>query len=181
MFDLVAGAVSAVAKTVQTVVQLYSGITNMLTISKGDTQRPVKLREDVDRRVQEDRRRSSVDMRLRVGLWYQYHRATRAGEFDPFPRNQYLRAKVEEALLPEMLKYEFRLGDKDTPILPSFALSSALDFLWSHAEIGCNAAGESMAVYALNAVAEHLSRTHNVAVVDRRKADRRSAKAASGS
>jgi hypothetical protein len=149
----------------------------MLTVSKGETQRPIKLRDDSDRRVQEDRRQSSVDMRLRVGLWYQYHRATRAGEFDSFPRNQYLRTKVEEALLPEMLKYEFHLRDKDAPVPSSFALSSALDFLWAHPEIGCNAAGESMAVYAVNAVAEYLTRTFNVGVIDRRKADRRSAQA----
>jgi hypothetical protein len=150
----------------------------MLTISTEETPRPPKSREAVDRRMQEDRRKSSVDMRLRVGLWYQYHRATRAGEFDALPRNSYMRAKVQEALLPEMHKYEFAQRDNNSPAVPSCALNTAVDFLWSHPELGCNAAGEPMAVYTVNGISEYLVRNFKVTVIDRRKADRRSAVAA---
>jgi hypothetical protein len=158
------------------VVQLFSG-KKMLTISTGESQRPLKLRDGIDRRFLEDRRRSPVDMRLRVGLWYQYHRATRAGEFDPFPRDQYKRPKVEEALLPEMHKYEFRHRESNAPASPPCALARALDFLWAHPELGCNTVGESTAAYAINSLAEYLVRTFHVTVIDRRKADRRAAQA----
>jgi len=149
----------------------------MLTISTGEAQRPLKLRDGIDRRVLDDRRRSSVGMRLRVGLWYQYHRSTRAGEFDPFPRDQYRRGNIEEALLPEIFKYEFSQPENSSPVPASCALTTAVDFLWAHPEIGCNAAGESMAVYAINAISDYLVSTFHVAVLDRRKADRRAAQA----
>jgi hypothetical protein len=149
----------------------------MLTISTDEAPRPPKSRDGVDRRTQEDRRKSSVDMRLRVGLWYQYHRATRAGEFDALPRNAYMRSKTQDALLPEIHKYEFAQRDTDLAAAPSGALTAALDFLWSHAELGCNAAGEPMAVYTVNALSEYLIRTFKVTVIDRRKADRRSVSA----
>jgi len=116
-------------------------------------------------------------MRLRVGLWYQYHRSTRAGEFDPFPRDQYRRGNIEEALLPEIFKYEFSQPENSSPVPASCALTTAVDFLWAHPEIGCNAAGESMAVYAINAISDYLVSTFHVAVLDRRKADRRAAQA----
>jgi hypothetical protein len=112
-------------------------------------------------------------MRLRVGLWYQYHRATRAGEFDALPRNPYKRGKLLEALLPEMQKYEFRQRDNGSFVPPSCALSVAVDFLWSHPELGCNAAGEPMAVYTINAISDYLVRGFEVGVIDRRKSDRR--------
>ncbi len=149
----------------------------MLTISTGEAQRPLKLREGIDRRVLDDRRHSSVEMRLRVGLWYQYHRSTRAGEFDPFPRDQYKRGKIEEALLPEIFKYEFSQRENRSPLGASRALATAVDFVWAHPEVGCNATGESMAVYAINAISEYLVRMFHVAVIDRRKADRRAARA----
>jgi len=178
MLERIASAVSVFAETTRSVVQLFFGI-KMLTISRGEVQRPLKLRDGMDRRVHEDRRRSPVGMRLRVGLWYQYHRATRAGEFDPFPRNQYTRAKIEDALLPEIHKYEFCLRQNNTQTSPSCALSRALDFLWANPELGCNAARESTAVYAINSLAEYLVQTFSVTVIDRRQADRRAAKASS--
>ena len=145
----------------------------MLTISTNEGPRAPKSREGLDRRTQDDRRKSSVDMRLRVGLWYQYHRATRAGEFDPLPRTSYMRAKIQDALLPEMHKYEFAQHETDTAVTPSCALAEAVDFIWSHPEIGCNAASEPRAVYTVNGVSEYLVRTFKVTVIDRRKADRR--------
>jgi hypothetical protein len=157
---------------------------NMLTATTREkitveVPRPLKLRDGDDRRLQNDRRQSSVSMRLRVGLWYQYHRATRAGEFDPFPRNQYKRSLIEEALLPEVAKYEFSRSDNQSRSGAAAALAEAVDFLWAHPEVGCNAAGESMAVYAINAISEYLVRTFTVNIVDRRKSDRRAAQAAS--
>ncbi len=153
----------------------------MLTLSTGEAQRPMRLRDGVDRRVHEDRRHSSVGMRLRVGLWYQYHRATRAGEFDRFTRDPYKRTRIEEALLPEIFKYEFFQRGQAVPVPASRALANAVDFLWAHPEIGCNAAGESMAVYAINAITEYLVRTFDVTVIDRRKADRRAMQTSAGS
>ena len=151
----------------------------MLTISTGEAPRSPKSREGVDRRTQGDRRKSSVDMRLRVGLWYQYHRGTRAGEFDPLPRNPYMKSKLQDALLPEMIKYEFFQRDGGAEVTPSCALVNAVEFIWAHPELGCNAAGEPMAVYTVNGVSEYLVRTYKVTVIDRRKADRRSASAGS--
>jgi hypothetical protein len=181
MFEPFASAVIAFAKAVQSVVQLFSGIKTMLTISTGETQRPLKLRDGIDRRVQPDRRKSSVDMRLRVGLWYQYHRATRAGEFDQLPRDSYRRARLQEDLLPEMHRYEFHHRDNGSPVTPSYALNSAIDFLWSHPELGCNAGGDPTAVYTMNAISEYLVRTFNVSVLDRRKTERRTVSASSAS
>jgi len=151
----------------------------MLTVTTSETSsrdvRPLKPRDGADRRVQDDRRRSSVSMRLRIGLWYQYHRATRAGEFDPFARDQYKRSRIEEALLPEVVKYEFIRTDNQALVPAASALADAVDFLWAHPEVGCNATGESMAVYAINAISEYMVRTFKVTLVDRRKADRRTA------
>lgn len=146
----------------------------MHTISTDEAPRPLKSREGADRRHQADRRKSPVDMRLRVGLWYQYHRSTRAGEFDPLPRNPYQRTKLQDGLLPEIYKYEFSHGEGGSCVPPGAALSNAVDFLWSHPDLGCNAAGESTAVYTINAIAEYLVRTFKVTVIDRRKNDRRS-------
>ena len=148
----------------------------MLNTSTVEIQRAMRLREGEDRRTQSDRRRSSVDMRLRVGLWYQYHRATRAGEFDPFPRSEYKRVILLEALMPEMLKYEFFNMETGGAVTAAEALTQATDFLWSCPKVGCNAAGESMAVYAVNAVAEFVCRTFKVETIDRRKDDRRTRK-----
>jgi hypothetical protein len=182
MFELITSSASALAKTVQAVAQLCLGMkTKMLTISTGEAQRPLKLRDGIDRRVREDRRRSSVGMRLRIGLWYQYHRATRAGEFDAFPRDQHKRVKIEEALLPEIGRYEFRRRENLAPVPARCALADAVDFVWAHPEVGCNATGESMAVYAINAISDYLERSFQVAVVDRRKADRRAARASTNS
>lgn len=147
----------------------------MLTISTDEAYRPPREREGLDRRQQGDRRKSSVDMRLRVGLWYQYHRATRAGEFDALHRNSYMRTKLQEALLPEMHKYQFAQRETDSDVAPLCALTAAIDFLWAHPELGCNGAGEPMAVYTVNGISEYLVRTYKVTVIDRRKTDRRSA------
>jgi hypothetical protein len=117
-------------------------------------------------------------MRLRVGLWYQYHRSTRAGEFDPLPRNPYTRGKLLEALMPEATKYDFVHRDTGASLPASCALTYAVDFLWSQPKLGCNAAGEPVAVYTISALAEYLVRTFKVTLVDRRKADRRLASAA---
>jgi len=145
----------------------------MLTISTDEVPRLPKSREGVDRRTDTDRRKSSVDMRLRVGLWYQYHRATRSGEFDTLLRNPYTCGKVHESLLPEMHKYEFFERDRGAQVPPASALTAAIEFLWSHPELGCNAAGEPMAVYTINGISEYLVRTFKVNVIDRRKTDRR--------
>jgi len=150
----------------------------MLTLTTGEVPRPSKSRDGTDRRNQEDRRKSSVEMRLRVGLWYQYHRSTRAGEFDPLPRNPYMHGKLQDALLPEMHKYEFSQRVDDSAVTPSCALATAVDFLWSHPELGCNVAGEPRAVYTVNSLSDYLIRTFKVNVIDRRKAERRSASAA---
>jgi len=149
----------------------------MLTVSTNEIPRIPKSREGIDRRTGSDRRKSSVDMRLRVGLWYQYHRATRAGEFDTLLRSSYMRGKVHESLLPEMHKYEFSERGNDAPVSPSSALTAAIEFLWSHPDLGCNAAGEPMAVYTVNSISEYLVRMFKVNVIDRRKADRRTASA----
>jgi hypothetical protein len=145
----------------------------MVTISTDETPRPKRMRDEIDRRTREDRRKSPIDMRLRVGLWYQYHRATRSGEFDPLPRNAYRRSKLQEGLLPEVYKYEFFHRDTHSYVSPVAALAGALDFLWSHPETGCNVAGEATAVYTINAIAEYLCRLFEVKMIDRRKTERR--------
>ena len=61
---------------------------------------------------------------------------------------------------------------------PSQALAAAVDFLWSHPELGCNAAGQPMAVYTVNGISEYLVRNFKVIVIDRRKSERRSTAAA---
>ena len=73
-----------------------------------EIRREIKMRNGLDRRNAIERRCSSLPMRLRVGLWLQYHRETRAGEFDPFPRDYSHKAKLRSGLVPEMGKYEFR-------------------------------------------------------------------------
>ena len=177
MSDLIAGAVGGLAKAVQSVVKLFSqNKKKMLTISAGEVERTLRMRDGFDRRVNGDRRQSPIDMRLRVGLWYQYHRVTRAGEFDPLPRDPYRQAKFAGALLPEMDKYEFLSRGDHSGIEASCALASAVDFLWAHPELGCNPSGESAAAYAVNQIADYLVATFDVRVVDRRKADRRAAK-----
>ena len=87
--------------------------------------------------------------------------------------------KLQEALLPEMHRYEFAQRDTDSAVSPSCALTAAIDFLWSHPELGCNAAGEPMAVYTVNAISEYLVRNLKVTVIDRRKSDRRTSVATS--
>ena len=140
-----------------------------------ETQRPIKMRNGLDRRNGCERRSSSVGMRLRVGLWLQYHRETRAGEFEPFSRDFSQKAKLQSGLTPEMRNYEFLKKSDNQPICPSNALACAINQLWANPKLGCNLAGESLAVYAINEIASYLSANHDICRLDRRKTERRAA------
>lgn len=142
-----------------------------------EIQRAIKSRNGLDRRSGTDRRCSTLQMRLRVGLWLQYHRVTRAGEFDFFPRDYSHKAKLLQGLTPEMVKYEFRDKESGKLTAPPCALARSLDHLWANPQLGCNLAGESTAVYAMNEIEAYLSATFKVGRLDRRKEDRRAAQA----
>ncbi len=98
-----------------------------------------------------------------------------AGEFEPFSRDFSHKAKLQSGLTPEMGKYEFLEKSGHQPICPSNALACALDHLWADPKLGCNLAGESLAVYAMNEIASYLWANYDICRLDRRKTERRTA------
>ncbi len=139
---------------------------------------PRKLRErsGVDRR-RDGERRQDLKLRLRRGLWLEYHRATESGKFDDMPRDLHTRGKLLAALVTEARRYRFLDRENHAEISSSNALERALDCIWRNPQAGVDGSGQSKAVYVIEAVAQELYATYDVKIRDRREGERRAAAA----
>lgn len=164
------------------VVALTSGVklTTELTslCKKIFTKYPRKIRErsGTDRR-REGERRQDLKLRLRRGLWLEYHRATESGKFDELLRDLHTRGKLLSALVTEARRYRFLDRENHSEVSASNALERALDSIWRNPQAGVDGSGQSKAVYVIEAIAQELYATYDVKVRDRRQGDRRAAAA----
>jgi hypothetical protein len=135
---------------------------------------PPRERSGQDRRKRDRRDPSLIPQRLRTGLWLQYHKATRAGEFDPLALEPYRKTKVHDSIAPEMHKYIFKDRYTHSALSAEQVLASALDYIWTDARFR----GKSpRSVFVIEAIAEHLCKQYDVTSADKRAADCRSATA----
>lgn len=126
-----------------------------------------------DRRSHKDRRKSPPDQRLRTGLWLQFHRVTRSGEFDVLALNDHIYRKVHDAIWPEIVKYEFHNPRDGAPIPAQMALDAAMDSVWKHKSALPNRGKQQQAVFVLEAIAVELARRFAIVTIDKRQIDRR--------
>ncbi|MBS1877404.1 MAG: hypothetical protein JSU00_29600 [Acidobacteria bacterium] len=148
--------------------------------------RRLRIRNEMNRRRNPPRRVSPISQRLRAGLWLQYHRATRSGEFDAIPFDDFHATGLREALWPEAVKYILLDRGGGQEVSAEHALKIAVERVWrceaawierprSHKLPRC-----AKALYVIDAIAEEICREYQVTGRDRRAADRRSAQAAVG-
>jgi len=126
-----------------------------------------------DRRGPKDRRKSSIDQRLRTGLWLQFHRDTRSGEFDMMTLNPHTCRKVHDALWPEIVKYEFSDPQSLAPIPAQMALEAAMESVWNSKSSLPNHGKQQQAVFVIEAIAVELVRRFKTVTIDNRQNDRR--------
>ncbi len=139
--------------------------------------RTIRERSGVDRR-QRGERRLDIKQRLRRGLWREYHWVTESGKFDEVPRDLHHRNKVVAALLAEARRYHFRDRENHSEVSASNALERVIDHIWINPQSGVDGAGQSRAVYLVEAIAQELYSTFDVQARDRRHDERRAAFAA---
>ena len=126
-----------------------------------------------DRRSHKDRRKSPPDQRLRTGIWLQFHRVTRSGEFDVLALNDHIYRKVHDAIWPEIVKYEYRNPRDSAPVPAQMALDAAMDSVWKHKSALPSRGKQQQAVFVLEAIAVELARRFAIVTIDKRQSDRR--------
>jgi hypothetical protein len=144
--------------------------------------RKPKERGGAERRVKErSESGKKMNRRLRNGLWFQYHMATRSGEFDEVVLDSHYKLMMADYLVAEASKYTFHDREQHLPVSASSALNSAIDHVWLLKSDAINpSTGLPAAVYLIEAIAERMIREYDVERIDRRKGGRRTL-SASGS
>jgi hypothetical protein len=143
-------------------------------ISKSVTSpRAATARTGVDRRSK-SRDEFGPSRRSRIGFWLQYHRVTRAGEFDDVELDHRFKLILCDHLLPEANKFLFRDRDHHAIVPPNTALNSAIDHIWANPADARNPnTNRPAAVYLIEAIAEYLVKSYDIVRTDRRKSERR--------
>lgn len=161
--DVFSAAMQAVSPFVERIGSLF----------QKNTHQP-RYRTGVDRRRLPDRRVSPIVQRLRTGLWLQFHRSTRAGEFSDVDLDAAHPAALLELLLPEAIKYTYADRETQETISANSALNAALRFATRHrSELIVTPDGKPQAVLVICLISEYLCRTYEVNRKDRRVRDRR--------
>lgn len=131
-------------------------------------------RRGIERRQGPDRRVSPTVHRMRTGLWLQFHRATRAGEFSSLELEPSTVPTLVAQLLPEAGKYTYSDRDTQCQAPANAALTAALRFAFAHrAELIMTPDGDPQAVLVICMIAEFLCRNYEVTTTDRRMRERR--------
>lgn len=140
------------------------------------TPRAAQRRSGADRRVQDERRASSTQQRLRRGCWIAYSRETSYGKFEDVPLRIKELRQVEATLLTEVERYCFFDGD-DREIEPGRALSESVYAEWEEAQERSTGSrflsGTFKPIYLIEGIAERLSSAYRVEQRDRRSGEDR--------
>jgi hypothetical protein len=111
-----------------------------------------------------DRRKSGVALRLKTGIWLQFHRKTGMSKFQLMEFAE--RGDLQHAVISESENYQFSERGTGTLLLPGIVATSAVD----HA---CSAwtekpAKDRQAVLLIDEIAEYILKHYDVRMIDRR-------------
>ncbi|MEL6325862.1 MAG: hypothetical protein AAFQ61_03030 [Cyanobacteria bacterium J06626_23] len=146
---------------------------------QAESKRALKPRRSTDRRQQErrqkdrrkaDRRQSSVEERLRIGLWKSYAWQHEIGQDAPLPRSAYNAKRLIDDLIEEAERYQFLNKRTDEEVSLDIVLEEAVDEVLTHLD-----RREKKAVYVIEEIAATISCQYRLISLDRRQRERRSA------
>jgi hypothetical protein len=138
----------------------------------GKKARKIKERGTWERRVGgKDRRISSLEQRLRTGLWLEFHRQTGLGKFEPLNLTMTIRDQVCQAAVKEAQRYEFSDRTSGGLLDRATIVDSAIDIAWKDWESQPRDARG--AVLIIEGIAHNLVSKYNVRKLDRRQNTRR--------
>jgi hypothetical protein len=122
-----------------------------------------------DRRDREDRRRTDLIQRMRMGFWFTFARLTGYGKFDLIPIRVSSMSKVMESLCEEVRNYCY-INDMGNKVNHKDALENAVQAVWDELRLE-----ESVrAVIVIESIAEYLHTNYSVSIAERRyRNDRR--------
>ena len=129
--------------------------------------KPEKARRKADWDPERDgeRRISGVELRLRTGIWLQFHRKTGLGKFEQLATTE--RDNLIHAFVVEGVNYQFSERSSGVLLLPSTIASSTADIVchrWTSRPLK-----ERQAVLLTDEFANHILSSYNVRAIDRRK------------
>jgi hypothetical protein len=131
--------------------------------------KPAKARRKADWDPERDgeRRISGVELRLRTGIWLQFHRKTGLGKFEPLATTEQNRDNLIHAFVVEGANYQFSERSSGVLLLPSTIASMTADIVCSR--WSSRPEKERQAVLLTDEFANHILSSYNVRAVDRRK------------
>ncbi|MEP7367383.1 MAG: hypothetical protein ABI972_29335 [Acidobacteriota bacterium] len=163
---------STIALAAKAVAWAIDALSSFLRRKRELPVRELKYRSH-DRRGRKDRRKSPIDQRVRTGIWLQYHRDTRSGEFDLLSLNAHTRRRVHDAIWPEIVKYHFHDPQTGSAVPAQMALDTAMESVWKSKASLPNHAKQQQAVFVMEAIAVELVNRFKIATIDNRQNDRR--------
>jgi len=124
-----------------------------------------RRRGDWDSARDKDRRISSIDRRLKFGIWLQFHRQTGLGQGEmlALPHRQ----DLVDAFVTEGVNYVFLMKETDTILMPCSIADDAADCAWrKFSEVPLS---ERVAMGLTDAMANHILSKYVVRRNDRRR------------
>jgi hypothetical protein len=125
-------------------------------------------RNDTERRSTGDRRKSELIQRMRIGFWKAFNGKLAIGEFADIPLSVSQLFRTSEALTEEAERYLYRKPD-GSYALAKTVLEEASNHVWQE----YRRRHVMKAVYAVEAIAEHIYATYVVSQPDRRQLAKR--------
>jgi hypothetical protein len=130
---------------------------------------PTKRRRvDWDPERDGDRRISGVELRLKTGIWIQFHRKTGLGKHQQMETLD--RGSLIGAFVAEGVNYQFSEHSSDVLLVPSAIATKAADFVskwWIK-----QSSGDCDAVRLTDEFADYVLSRYNVRMIDRRRGRR---------
>jgi hypothetical protein len=127
---------------------------------------PIKRRKgDWDAERDGERRISGVDLRLKEGMWFRFHRKTALGRTERMESVQ--RGNLIGAFVEEGVNYQFTEHSSEVLLVPSAIASKAADFVckqWIKRPVA-----DSTAYVLVEEFANYVLSHYNVRMIDRRR------------
>jgi hypothetical protein len=115
-----------------------------------------------------ERRSSSIEARLRAGLFLRYQAATGAKEFDIFRRDAKTWALFEHAVLPELEGFTFFDRSREIYLSPSAALADGMFHLWTETDLDLDDERRLTTVSVVSEMATYLCALYEAKRIDKR-------------
>jgi hypothetical protein len=134
------------------------------------TRKPPKARRkgDWDPERDADRRTSSLELRLKTGVWLHFHRKTGLGQFQQMAGLE--RDNLIAAFVAEGVNYHFSERGSEALLTPSSIATSAVDVVCE--KWGGRPMDDRPAIFMINELAEYVLFRYNVRAIDRRRGKR---------